>query len=497
LLRAWKVINRHRRYRLLIAGDGPLAGELRQLAAATGLQNVEFLGHVSDVAAVHRLASIFVLPSPSEGCSNALLEAMASGLCPVVSRVPGNTDVVHDQVNGLLFDDDDEQQLSDAVTRALVDEPLRLRLAIAARQHVVAHHDLDKIAAELIELFGQLSTSETQELQPKRLQDMSVAVVGYGSIGRRHCDNLAKLGVGRRAVVRRPGTFNPAFTPTDEVRVIRSLQESIQAGIDLALICNSTALHLATAQEYIDAGIPALIEKPLAANLHEAEQFVERAERSGVPVGMAYCLRYHPAYILAREYVRQGNLGTIERVRAWFDSFLPDWHPWEDYRQSYAARAELGGGVLPTLDHEIDFVLWCFGPPHRCSAKSWRSGTLDIDVDDSAKLVLNYPSHVAQIDLSFGQTERRRGFEFVGNEATLSFSFEQQRLQLVDREKASEQTLWHEPGYDVNEMYLAMLRDALDAIVGGRPMPAPLSAGLDALRIAPVERNSFRSSQPR
>lgn len=156
LLRAWKRVNGEGQYRLLIAGDGPLGGELRQLAQQESLQNVEFLGHVSDVAAVQRQACVFVLPSPSEGCSNALLEAMASGLCPLVTRVPGNIDVIQDDVNGLLFDHDDEQQLAHAISRVLTDDSLRARLAVAARQHVVQHHDLDKIAASYIDLFVHL-----------------------------------------------------------------------------------------------------------------------------------------------------------------------------------------------------------------------------------------------------------------------------------------------------------------------------------------------------
>jgi L-malate glycosyltransferase len=154
LLRAWKLLNALGRYRLLIAGDGLLADELRQMAE--GLKNVEFLGHVTDVAAVHRRAATFVLPSPSEGCSNALLEAMASGLCPVVTRVPGNIDVVRREVNGLLFDHDDDEQLASALSRVLTDEPLRRRLAAAAREHVVKFHDLNQIAGQFIELFMAL-----------------------------------------------------------------------------------------------------------------------------------------------------------------------------------------------------------------------------------------------------------------------------------------------------------------------------------------------------
>lgn len=156
LLRAWRRLNGAGRYRLLIAGDGPLSHDLRQYAAQEKLVNVDFLGHVDDVPAAHRRASVFVLPSPSEGCSNALLEAMASGLCPVVTRVPGNIDVVRDGHNGVLFDHDDDAQLAAALTRVLDDAALRDRLAESARQHIVEQHDLDAIARRFLTLFGQL-----------------------------------------------------------------------------------------------------------------------------------------------------------------------------------------------------------------------------------------------------------------------------------------------------------------------------------------------------
>lgn len=156
LLRAWAKVNREGHYRLLIGGDGPLAGELRQLAADLDLKNADFLGHINDVPAAHRRASIFVLPSPSEGCSNALLEAMASGLCPVVTRVPGNIDVVQGDVNGLLFADENDDELAAALLRVLNDAALRSRLAAAARCQMTEHHNLDRIAAELIDCFGDL-----------------------------------------------------------------------------------------------------------------------------------------------------------------------------------------------------------------------------------------------------------------------------------------------------------------------------------------------------
>lgn len=156
LLRAWRRLNGEGRYRLLIAGDGPLAGELRAASQRDGLRNVEFLGQVSDVPAVLRRASVFVLPSFREGCPNSVLEAMAAELCPVVSRAPGNIDLVRHEVNGLLFDYDDDGQITAALARVLDDPALGSRLAAAARQYVVEHHDLDRIARRYLAMFREL-----------------------------------------------------------------------------------------------------------------------------------------------------------------------------------------------------------------------------------------------------------------------------------------------------------------------------------------------------
>lgn len=159
LLRAWQRLNDEGRYRLLLAGDGPLAAELQQTAQRLRLRNVRFLGTVEDIPALHRQASVFCLPSFGEGCSNALLEAMAGGLCPVVSRVSGNVDIVRDGVNGLAFDDDDDGQLAEKLARALEDAPLRRRLSARARAYVAAKHDLDRVAGELLGEFETLAAS--------------------------------------------------------------------------------------------------------------------------------------------------------------------------------------------------------------------------------------------------------------------------------------------------------------------------------------------------
>lgn len=163
VLRAWKLVNRQGKYRLLVAGGGPLAETLAAFSRQESLQNVEFLGQCDDMPAVYRRAAICVQPSPNEGCSNALLEAMASGLCPVVSRVAGNLEVVEHDKNGWTFPLDDDRELAAALTRLLEDRGHCARLAASARQYVVERHDLDKIARDYLELFRELARGKKGE----------------------------------------------------------------------------------------------------------------------------------------------------------------------------------------------------------------------------------------------------------------------------------------------------------------------------------------------
>lgn len=155
LLAAWQQVERAGPFRLRLVGDGPLADELRQQARAWALSRIEFLGAQSDTSRYYREASVFVLPSPSEGCSNALLEAMASGLCPVVYRTAGNVDVIEHERTGLLVEPGSTEALAVSLRRALTDADWAGRLGQAARQSMMARHRIEDSAAEYLRLMAE------------------------------------------------------------------------------------------------------------------------------------------------------------------------------------------------------------------------------------------------------------------------------------------------------------------------------------------------------
>jgi glycosyltransferase involved in cell wall biosynthesis len=160
VLRAWRRLDRSHNARLLIAGAGPLGESLAAYARQESLANVEFVGHSDDMPAVYRQATVCVQTSPQEGCSNALLEGMAAGLCPVATRVPGNVDLVNHERDGLLVSLNDDRELAAALSRLLADAALRQRLACAARVRVVERHSLDRVAREYVEMFEGLVSAD-------------------------------------------------------------------------------------------------------------------------------------------------------------------------------------------------------------------------------------------------------------------------------------------------------------------------------------------------
>ncbi len=328
---------------------------------------------------------------------------------------------------------------------------------------------------------------------------LRVAVAGYGSIGRRHVENLGALGVEQITIVRRALGFNLAFTPPLRATIVHTVEAALDRELDLAIVCNPTSLHLEAAQPFAAASVPVLIEKPIAASLEqlqEAERWLAGATSS---IGMAYCLRYHPAYLAARDALHDGSMGDLLSARTWFESYLPDWHPWEDYRVSYASRPELGGGVLPTLDHELDFLHWCLGTAIQVRGWSARSGALEMPADDLSELDMCFANDVrTKTRLSLCRRDRSRGFVFVGTRGALNFDWEVGRLvwQPAQGDGDLAKIVWQDGGYDVNRMYLDLLRDALDAVIAKRDLPIPWPAGLEALRSAAAAMSLGCNSVP-
>jgi sugar transferase (PEP-CTERM/EpsH1 system associated) len=140
--------------RLAVVGDGPLLGEIRGLVHSLGISDRTWLpGALGNIPDVLRLLDVFVLPSLSEGISNTILEAMASGLPVLATARGGNAELVEDGANGRLFEPGEVRRLAQMLGEYLVNPSLRRAHADAARRRAVEHFSLDTMVARYQEVY--------------------------------------------------------------------------------------------------------------------------------------------------------------------------------------------------------------------------------------------------------------------------------------------------------------------------------------------------------
>ena len=190
---------------------------------------------------------------------------------------------------------------------------------------------------------------------------MKFLIAGLGSIGRRHFRNLRALGENDIVLLR-----SHKATLSDDELAGYPVETDMLVALkkhkpDAVVVANPTALHLDIAIPAAEAGCHLFLEKPISGSLGRVDQLEATAKRSGSRILVGFQFRFHPTLRKAAELIAAGDLGKILTIHAHWGEYMPNWHPWEDYRQAYAAREDLGGGVIRTLTHPLDYVRWLGG----------------------------------------------------------------------------------------------------------------------------------------
>ena len=262
--------------------------------------------------------------------------------------------------------------------------------------------------------------------------DSPILVLGAGSIGERHMGILLQMGYTNLRVFRQRNL--PLRTLAEgQVRPVYSLDEVDQLRPKAAIVCTPTVQHLEQVRYLVSKGIDVLVEKPLSHSPDGIEALISEVQTQGVYVQVGYMLRYHPFFQEVKEMIRDQPYGALLSVHSYWGEYLPNWHPWEDYRQSYAALRSLGGGVALTLSHDLDLTLWLVGDELDAYTQlpNYRS-SLDLDVEAGADFLLRFrEGTTAHCHLNFYEKTTRRYYRFVFEEASIEVDYLQQEMTVL------------------------------------------------------------------
>ena len=318
---------------------------------------------------------------------------------------------------------------------------------------------------------------------------MKILVVGLGAIGRRHLANLLGLeSVTEVVVLRRQGS---SCEPIPGVSiVVDSVEKALAEAPTAAIVCSPAAQHAEISLELANSGVALLVEKPLASTPDHAQAIVQACRRVGVPLMVGYNFRHYPPLMAMHDELSSSAIGTMLHLDATVGQYLPDWRPGSDYRRSASARKILGGGALLELSHELDLALWFGGAVSSVTASTARLSALDLDVEDTAEVLLRYATGaMARIHLDMISRNRRRELTIIGSDGTLTWTWENHTVRRY-RPEDGWVTVHESQGFDSNLMYVEELSHFLHCVRTGIAPEPDGSAGCQVVKVVDAARRA-------
>lgn len=311
---------------------------------------------------------------------------------------------------------------------------------------------------------------------------MKILISGLGSIGRRHFRNLIALGESD-LLLHRSGK---ATLPDDELAgfpVETDLQAALAHKPDAVIVANPTSLHLDVAIPAAEAGCHILLEKPVSHSLTGLDRLQAAAARSGARILVGFQFRWHPGLQAVQQLVNAGAIGKPVSARAHWGDYMPDWHPWEDFRGSYASRPDLGGGVVLTLCHPFDYLRMLFGEVEAVTGATSRRG-LELAVEDTAEAILQFDSGLlGSVHVDYVQRPGAHWLEVIGTEGSLRWDNADGAVRYFEAHSGKNGQILAPEGFERNTMFVREMAHFL-AVVRGEAEPAcTLGDGIRALEI--------------
>lgn len=339
---------------------------------------------------------------------------------------------------------------------------------------------------------------------------MKVLFIGLGGIGQRHLRNIKALlgdAVEIYAIRKRKAQFvldnklniqeNLNLDELYNINHCNSIEEAYKIGIDTVFITNPTSMHMENLLKAAEYSWNIFVEKPISHNLENIEALQNILRKNNNISFVGYQNRFHPCIKQTKKLLEEKSIGRVISVSSEIGEDVTKWHKYEDYRNMYASREDLGGGVVLSQIHELDYINWFFGKPKNVYAVGGKLSELEIDVEDISSAIFNYkvdgyniPVHIHQ---DYIQNPPSRKCKIIGTEGKLEIDLLSATICQYD--KFGEEILNITYDFERNDMFVEELSDFLNAIEKEKNIGITIDEGIESLKMALAIKDSMKTGK--
>lgn len=341
---------------------------------------------------------------------------------------------------------------------------------------------------------------------------IKVLIVGMGGVGQRHARNLRML-LGPSLMLSAYRTRPTAPVINERMQVepganiasahgvkeFTDLSAALADRPDAVVISNPTSLHIPTALAAARVGCHLFLEKPISHTLEGVRDLLALVDEKKLVAFVGHQLRFHPLLLKLEKLLSAGRIGRVTAVHADFGEYLPNWHPYEDYRRSYAARRELGGGVILSQIHDFDYLMWLFGIPHKLLCVGGHLSDLEIDVEDTASTLMEcrYQGRTIPIHLhqDFVRRVARRSCQVIGEQGEITADIANRTLRIIDANGVIEVDSTFST-LERNQLFIDEMKHFLSCLTRGDTPRVTARDGANGLNVALTALQSLHTGRP-
>jgi len=336
----------------------------------------------------------------------------------------------------------------------------------------------------------------TSIIQNRLVDEREILIVGLGSVGRRHLNNLQTLAWNRIRIFR-TGRSTLPDVDHNAYPVEHDLTTALERRPLAVIVANPSALHLPVALAAARAGAHLLIEKPISHDLEGVSALEGVVSSRGLTALVGFQFRFNPGLQQIKRWIDDGAIGRVVSAQVHYGEYLPGMHPWEDYHLGYAARSELGGGVLLTFCHAFDYLRWLIADVDYVSAFEPRRRPLDVHVDTCVDVTLGFTSGAsAHVHLDFVQQPHTHRLTIVGTGGTITWSHEDHAARLYCGVSRQWHTVPAPDGFERNWMFLDEMRHFLACLRGEEQPRVTIHDGVETVKVVMKAKSAIVETAP-
>lgn len=328
---------------------------------------------------------------------------------------------------------------------------------------------------------------------------MRILIQGTGSIGQRHYRNIRALGheaaflrssKEKRSFVQK--FFDEEALEGRQPKEFSTLEEAVLEWEPCAIvIATPNHLHFSNALAAAKQNLSLLIEKPVHDTSTGLEELSSLINERKLTAMVGYNLRFHPLLMRIKEMLEGNEIGDVLAVSVEVGENIEDWHPWEDYRDTYAPNLATGGGALLCFSHDVDYLYWLFGTPKNVEASGGKITPLSGDAEDMVQSLWTYEDgKTALVHIDYFQRPKVRILKIIGTIRTVVWDAYGDLT--VTTHATGEKTVEAVPlGFERNDMFMEEMKHFISCVEGAVTPLIPVSEGYDVVRIIEAMKNKL------